>query len=55
MESGRAEEVKGRVKEAAGVLTDDEKLKQEGRADRAVGKLKQTVDKLIDKAKKVIG
>jgi uncharacterized protein YjbJ (UPF0337 family) len=54
MESGKTEELKGRVEEAAGVLTDDEKLKQEGRADQAVGRIKQAVDKLIDKAKKAI-
>jgi uncharacterized protein YjbJ (UPF0337 family) len=55
MKSGRAEEVKGRVKEAAGALTDDEKLKREGKVDQAVGKIKQAADKLIDKAKKALG
>jgi uncharacterized protein YjbJ (UPF0337 family) len=49
MKSGKAQEVKGRVKEAAGVLTDDAKLKRKGKTDQVIGKLKQTVDKLINK------
>jgi uncharacterized protein YjbJ (UPF0337 family) len=51
MASGKSDELKGRVKEAAGVLTDDKKLKQEGRTDQAVGKIKQSVEKVIDKVK----
>lgn len=43
------DEIKGRAKQAAGDLTDDEKLKREGRADRAEGKVKQAVDKVADK------
>ena len=51
MASGKSDELKGRVKEAAGVLTGDEKLKREGKADQAVGKIKQVVEKVIDKIK----
>lgn len=51
MASGKSDEVKGRVKEAAGVLTGDEKLKRKGKADQAVGKIKQKVEKVIDKVK----
>lgn len=54
MTSGKSDELKGRVKEAAGVLSDDEKLKKQGRVDRAVGKLKQKVEKVIEKAKKAV-
>ena len=36
---------KGRVKEAAGSLTGDRSLKNEGRADQAKAKVKDTVDK----------
>ncbi len=43
------DEVKGRVKEAAGDLTDDEGLQREGKADRAQGKVKDAVDKVADK------
>jgi uncharacterized protein YjbJ (UPF0337 family) len=51
MTSGKTDELKGRVKEAAGSLTGDEQLKQEGKADQTVGKVKQQVEKLIDKTK----
>lgn len=51
MASGRSDEVKGRVKEAAGTLTGDKKLKREGKADQAIGKLKKKVGKVLDKAK----
>ena len=53
--SGKTDELKGRVKEAAGALTGDKKLKQEGRTDQAVGHAKQTTDKIIDKVKDAIG
>ncbi|MGA2873827.1 MAG: CsbD family protein [Candidatus Dormibacteria bacterium] len=43
------DEAKGRVKEALGDLTDNEKLKKEGRTDRARGQIKDAVDKLTDK------
>ena len=39
------DDAKGRVKEAAGSLTDDERLKREGKVDKATGKLKEGVDK----------
>ena len=51
MSGGKTDELKGRVKEAAGALTGDAKLKQEGKLDQAAGKLKQTAEKLIDKVK----
>ena len=54
MASGKSDEVKGRVKEAAGVLTGDAKLKREGRLDQAVGKTKQAADKVIDGVKKAV-
>jgi uncharacterized protein YjbJ (UPF0337 family) len=42
------------VKEAAGALTNDKGLKREGKIDQAVGKTKQSVEKVIDKTKDVI-
>ena len=45
------DEAKGRVKEAAGDLTDDDDLKREGKVDRAEGKAKQRVDEAGDKVK----
>jgi uncharacterized protein YjbJ (UPF0337 family) len=53
MSSGKSDEMKGRVKEATGALIGDKKLKQKGKVDQAVGKLKQAVEKGIDKAKSV--
>lgn len=49
--SGKGDEMKGRAKEAAGALTDDEKLKREGKVDQAAGKTKQAADKAVDKVK----
>jgi uncharacterized protein YjbJ (UPF0337 family) len=54
MTSGKADELKGRVKKAAGYLIGDKKLKHEGQADQAVGKIKQNVEKVIDKVKRAV-
>jgi uncharacterized protein YjbJ (UPF0337 family) len=51
MASGKSDEIKGRVKEAAGAITGDKKLKWEGKADQVVGKIKQKVEKVVDKVK----
>ena len=52
MSSGKTDEVKGRVKEAAGTLSGDDKLKREGQVDQASGKVKQGVEKAVDEVKK---
>jgi len=49
--SGKTDEMKGRIKEAAGAMTDDERLKREGKLDQTAGKAKQAAEKVIDKAK----
>jgi uncharacterized protein YjbJ (UPF0337 family) len=54
MTSGKSDELKGRVKEAAGALTGNKKLKREGKADQAVGKIKQKVDRVVDKVKSAL-
>jgi uncharacterized protein YjbJ (UPF0337 family) len=43
------DQVKGRVKQAAGDLTDDQDLKREGQSDEAAGKLKDKVDDVKDR------
>ena len=43
------DDIKGRIKEAAGALTDNDDLKQEGKADQAVGSIKDGIDKVRDK------
>jgi uncharacterized protein YjbJ (UPF0337 family) len=45
------DEGKGRLKEAAGSLTDDPDLKKEGKSDRTKAAVKDKVDKLAGKAK----
>ncbi len=52
--SGKADEMKGRVKEAAGTIADNDKLRHEGKVDQAAGKLKQAVDKVIDDVKEAV-
>jgi uncharacterized protein YjbJ (UPF0337 family) len=54
MARGKTDELKGRVKEAAGVLTDDDELKHEGRVDQAVGKVEQAVEKVITRVKAAV-
>jgi uncharacterized protein YjbJ (UPF0337 family) len=49
--SGKTDEVKGRIKEAVGALTGDDKLRAEGETDQTVGKVKQAVQKAVDKIK----
>jgi len=47
--NGTMDKAKGRLKEAAGALTDDEKLRKEGKLDQAIGRVKDTAEKLVDK------
>jgi uncharacterized protein YjbJ (UPF0337 family) len=54
MAGGKVDKAKGRVKKAAGDLTDDESLKNEGRVDKASGSVKDKVGDAADKAKKVV-
>jgi uncharacterized protein YjbJ (UPF0337 family) len=52
--SGKTDVVKGRIKEAAGALTGNDKLRAEGKTDQAVGKTKQVVQKTADTVKKAV-
>jgi uncharacterized protein YjbJ (UPF0337 family) len=47
--SGEMDQATGRIKQAAGDLTDDEDLKRDGEKDEAAGKVKETVGKAKDK------
>ena len=44
----RIDEAKGRTKQAAGDLTDDEELKREGKVDRAKSSIKDKIDGAAD-------
>jgi uncharacterized protein YjbJ (UPF0337 family) len=52
--SGKADELKGRVKEAAGAMADDDELRREGKVDQTAGKTKQAVEKVVDKVKDAV-
>ena len=52
--SGTSDKIKGRVKEAVGALTDDQRLKDEGRMDQTTGKIKQAVGRVVDEAKDTV-
>jgi uncharacterized protein YjbJ (UPF0337 family) len=54
MSDGKVDDAKGRVKEAAGDLTDDKSLKNEGRVDRASGSVKDKVGDAADKVKDAV-
>ena len=43
------DDIKGRVKEAAGDLTDNDRLKREGKTDQAAGKVKEVAGDVKDK------
>ena len=51
---GKTDVVKGRITEAAGVLTGNDELREQGKTDQAVGKTKQAVQKVADKVKKAV-
>jgi uncharacterized protein YjbJ (UPF0337 family) len=54
MSSGTTDKFKGRVKEAAGALSGDRKLKNEGKADQAIGGVKNAAERVLDKAKDLV-
>ena len=45
----KSDQVKGKVKEAAGVLSGDKDLESEGKADRRTGEVKEKIDDAKDK------
>jgi uncharacterized protein YjbJ (UPF0337 family) len=51
MGDGTTDDLKGRAKEAAGDLTGDRDLKDEGKVDRASGTVKDKVGDAADKVK----
>jgi uncharacterized protein YjbJ (UPF0337 family) len=50
----KAEQAKGKMKEAAGDITDDDSLRHEGKADHASGTAKEKVGDVKDKAEDAI-
>ncbi len=52
--SGKMDQVKGRIKEAAGALANNESLKREGKMDQMVGKGKESAAKVAEKGKEKV-
>ena len=48
--NAKADKIKGRVEEAAGILTNDRRLKNRGKIDQAAGRAKEVIGNVIDKA-----
>ncbi|MBK5222708.1 MAG: CsbD family protein [Acidimicrobiia bacterium] len=48
------DDLKGRAKEAAGAATDDDELRNEGKADQAGAKVKNMANDAVDKVKGVV-
>lgn len=53
-DDGTTDRAKGSVKKAAGELTGDEDLKNEGRVDKGEGKVKEKIDEAADKVKDLL-
>jgi uncharacterized protein YjbJ (UPF0337 family) len=51
---GKMDKGKGRAKEAVGDLTDNESLKNEGRADRVGGAVKDKAAEVTDKVEETV-
>lgn len=54
MSDHKAEDAKGRAKEAAGSLTDDDDLKREGKADQASSSVKDKLEHAVDSIKEKV-
>ena len=54
MGDGTADKLKGHAKEATGEVTGDKDLKNEGKVDRATGKVKDAAGGAADKVKDVV-
>lgn len=54
MSDHKGEEMKGRLKEAAGDITGDARLKHEGEIDQGSAATKKTIDNAADKIKNAV-
>jgi len=48
------DKITGRIKEAVGVITDNDRLKSEGQMDQVVGEVKEAAEKVKDKVERVV-
>ncbi len=49
--SGKTDQIKGKAKQAAGVLTGNKRLEREGKLDRTVGGIKEKAAGAVDKVR----
>ena len=52
--AGETDKIKGRAKEAAGAVSNDDELRREGKVDQAAGKTKEAAAKGVEKAKDAV-
>ncbi len=52
--AGKTDKAKGRVKEAAGALSGNRKLKREGKIDQLVGSVKDAVGSAVDTVREAL-
>ena len=52
--TSKSDQAKGRVKEAAGILSGDEDLESEGKTDRLTGETQEKVDHAKDKVEEAV-
>ena len=51
---GKIDKIKGRIKEAVGVLANNGNLKKEGQRDQVVGEVKEKVARVAEKVKEKV-
>jgi uncharacterized protein YjbJ (UPF0337 family) len=48
------DKIKGRLKEALGVITDNDRFKREGQRDQVVGEVKDKAERVAEKVKEEV-
>ena len=51
---GKIDKIKGRIKEAVGVLADNDNLQREGQLDQVVGEVKEQAERVVKKVKEQV-
>jgi len=50
----KTDKITGRIKEAVGVLTDNDNLKREGQRDQVVGEVKEKAERVAEKVQEKV-
>jgi uncharacterized protein YjbJ (UPF0337 family) len=51
---GKIDKIKGRIKEAAGVIIDNDRLKSEGQLDQVVGEVRAKAERAAEKVQEKV-